>query len=345
MAEAVSNLNTNRLGFTRQEYTGAASTLCNGCGHDSITNHLITAMFELGVDPYAVAKMSGIGCSSKTPAYFLSKSHGFNAVHGRMPSVATGAKLANHELLLLAVSGDGDTASIGIGQFCHLIRRNLDMVYIIENNGVYGLTKGQFSATADVGSKQKDGTVNELETIDCCALAITLGCTFVARSFSGDKKQMVPLIKAGLSHKGMALLDVISPCVTFNDHEGSTKSYSRVKETDTPLHEVGYVPFFEETTADYAEGEETTIGLPDGSSIRLKKLGKDYDPTDKVKAMEMLDSSRLKGVLTTGLLFIDTQRRDFNEILRITETPLNRLTDEALRPSPQALESILEAYR
>ncbi len=345
MSEAVTNPNVNRLGLSRQDYSGAPSTLCNGCGHDSITNHIVTALYELGGDPYLFAKMSGIGCSSKTPAYFLSRSHGFNAVHGRMPSVATGAKLANHELVLLGVSGDGDTASIGLGQFCHLVRRNLDMLYVIENNGVYGLTKGQFSATADVGSVQKGGVINEMETIDCCALATTLGCTFVARSFSGDKKQMVPLIKAGLSHRGLALLDVISPCVTFNDHEGSTKSYSRVKETDTPLHEIGYVPFFEETTVDYAEGSSTEIRLPDGSSIRLKKLGQDYDPTDRVKALEGLDGARRKGILTTGLIYIEPQRKDFNELLHITDRPLSQLGEAEVRPSRETLTEILSEYR
>ncbi|MBI1850102.1 MAG: 2-oxoacid:ferredoxin oxidoreductase subunit beta [Planctomycetes bacterium] len=335
----------NRLGFNRQEYTGSPSTLCNGCGHDSITNHIITALYEIGADPYTFAKMSGIGCSSKTPAYFLSKSHGFNAVHGRMPSVSTGAKLANHELTMLAVSGDGDTASIGIGQFCHLIRRNVRMIYVIENNGVYGLTKGQFSATADTGSKQKDGTINELETIDCCELAITLGCTFVARSFSGDKKQMVPLLKAAMSHDGTALLDVISPCVTFNDHEGSSKSYAHVRETDTPLHEIGYVPSYEETVADYAEGSETDIRFPDGSTIRLKKLDHDYNPKNKVEAVAMLEESRKKGILTTGLIFVDTARKDFNATLHMVDTPLIRLSDAELRPSRETLSRIVESYR
>jgi 2-oxoglutarate/2-oxoacid ferredoxin oxidoreductase subunit beta len=335
----------NRIGVPRQDYTGAPSTLCNGCGHDSITNHIITAMYEIGADPYTFAKMSGIGCSSKTPAYFLSKSHGFNAVHGRAPSVATGAKLANSELTMLLVSGDGDSASIGLGQFCHLVRRNVRMIYVIENNGVYGLTKGQFSATADMGSKQKDGTVNELETIDCCELAITLGCSFVARSFSGDKKQMVPLLKAAMSHNGMALLDVISPCVTFNDHEGSSKSYAHVREADKPLHEIGFVPFFEETTVDYAPGSETDIRFPDGSTIRLKKLSEDYDPKNKVEAIKMLEESRAKGVLTTGLVYVDTSRKDFNDTLHMVEKPLIRLSDEELRPSKETLAKIVATYR
>src|SRR6201990_2343274 len=250
---------TNRLGFTVSEYKGSDSTLCAGCGHDAITAQIIKAFYEYGIDPYTVAKMSGIGCSSKTPAYFLGKSHGFNGVHGRMPAIATGAMLANRDLLTIGVSGDGDTASIGMGQFVHLLRRNIPMIYIIENNGVYGLTKGQFSATADLGSKAKSGVVNDLPAIDVCAMAIELGCNFVCRSFAGDPKQMVALLKAALGHRGTAMFDVISPCVTFNNHEGSTKSYKYAKDHEELLHEISYVPFFEQINVEYAEGEAKDV--------------------------------------------------------------------------------------
>jgi len=262
---------TNLLGHERALYKGSPTTLCQGCGHNSITNHIIKALFEASVDPYMLAKMSGIGCSSKTPAYFLSRSHGFNACHGRMPSVSLGANLANKQLTVLGISGDGDTASIGIGQFVHMVRRNVDMLYIIENNGVYGLTKGQFSATADVGAELKSGEVNELATIDCCALAIQLGGSFVGRAFSGDGKQVVPLIQAGLAHPGTAVLDIVSPCITFNNHRGATKSYDWVEEHKELLHTLAYILPQEEITADYEPGSLTTVQQHDGSLLRLRK--------------------------------------------------------------------------
>jgi len=264
MTETTTGTPKNRAGLTRADYDGAKTTLCPGCGHNAITAGIIQAAFESALEPSRVAKLSGIGCSSKTPAYFLGHSHGFNAVHGRMPSIATGVRVANRELLLIGVSGDGDTASIGLGQFCHLVRRNVPVVYIIENNGVYGLTKGQFSATADIGSTTKGGSVNDLMPIDCCQLAIQLGCAFVARSFSGDQKQLRPLLKAAFAHHGTAVLDVISPCVTFADHEGSTKSYAAVKEHDAPLHDIDFVPFYQDITVDYAPGTTREVQMPDG---------------------------------------------------------------------------------
>ncbi len=336
---------TNRLGFTRDVYKGGVSTLCAGCGHDSITTNLIRALFESGVNPYKVAKLSGIGCSSKTPAYFLGKSHGFNAVHGRMPSIATGAKLANSGLTCVGVSGDGDTASIGMGQFCHLVRRNVDMLYLIEDNGVYGLTKGQFSATADQGSKKKGGAANPFELIDCCELAMTLDCGFVARSFSGDAKQLVPLLKAGTAHRGLALIDVISPCITFNNHEGSTKSYAYVKDHDKPLHAIDYVEPQPEIVVDYDAGTTKVVDLPDGGRIILKKIDRDYDPTDKVAAMSALEEARHAGVLLTGLLYVDPKKADLNAIANMVDKPLWSLTEAETRPSKAVLEEILSGYR
>src|SRR5215203_5166984 len=279
---------TNRIGLELATYRGSKTTLCAGCGHNAISERIIDAFYELGTDPKRVIKLSGIGCSSKTPAYFLGGSHGFNAVHGRMPSVATGALLANASLQGIGVSGDGDTGAIGIGQFVHLMRRNLPLVYIIEDNGCYGLTKGQFSPTADVGSTLKNGVVNDLQPIDTCLMAIELGASFVARSFSGDKKQLLTLLKAALSHLGTAMLDVISPCVTFNDHEGSTKSYSYVKDHDEPVTEVNYVPHFEDITVDYEPGTTQEVKMHDGSRLLLKKLEEAYDPTDKLAAMRVL---------------------------------------------------------
>ncbi|MEK7287893.1 MAG: 2-oxoacid:ferredoxin oxidoreductase subunit beta [Elusimicrobiota bacterium] len=334
----------NRLGLDIEAYKGAASTLCPGCGHDTISRHIINAFYESGVDPCRVAKMSGIGCSSKTPAYFMSRSCGLNAVHGRMPSVATGAKLANRDLLVLGVSGDGDTVSIGMGQFCHLIRRNISMIYIIENNGVYGLTKGQFSATSDLGSKQRWGAVNQMEPIDCCGIALELGCSFVARTFSGDPKQAVPLIKAAIAHKGTCLLDIISPCVTFNNHEGSTKSYASVQKRDTPVHALDFVPFYEEVQVDYPEGSVKEVVLADGSSLYLKKLGKDYDPTNRVKALQVVAEARRAEELLTGLLYVDPKKKDFQEIENIAERPLFELAESDLRPSRKAFEEILERH-
>ncbi len=335
----------NRVGLTAKEYDGAPSTLCKGCGHDSITNRLIQACWEMGVEPHRVAKMSGIGCSSKTPAYFLGKSHGINAVHGRMPSIATGTMVANRTLMAIGVSGDGDTASIGMGQFCHLIRRNVPMLYIIENNGVYGLTKGQFSATADVGSVQKGGAANEYHPIDCCALAINLGCGFVARTFSGDAKQLLQILKAALAYQGTALIDVISPCVTFNDHEGSTKSYKHAKETDTPLHEIGFVPYFEEIKVDYAPGAAQEVTMHDGSKLVLKKLQTDYNPSDRMQALQIIEKGQKENHLITGILYIDPKLKNFNEHLNLVDEPLATLPMEKTRLPKAALDEIMESYK
>ncbi|MBX9695313.1 MAG: 2-oxoacid:ferredoxin oxidoreductase subunit beta, partial [Cyanobacteria bacterium] len=311
----------------------------DGCGHDAITSQIIKAFWELSIEPHQVVKLSGIGCSSKTPAYFLSRSHGFNSVHGRMPSIATGAHAANDSLILLGVSGDGDSASIGLGQFGHLIRRNVPVVYIIENNGVYGLTKGQFSATADVGSKLKDGSTNSMTAIDMCGLAIELGCGFVARSFAGDPRQLVALLKAAISHKGTAVLDVISPCVTFNNHEGSTKSYKYAKEMDTPLHELGFIPFYEQITVDYAPGEARDLEMHDGSVVRLKKVHDDYDPTDRFAADRVIHQSHKDGTLITGLLFLDKNVPQFST--KMVEQPLSSLDEKTLRPPKAALDEIM----
>src|SRR5437868_5325705 len=276
---------TNRIGLTVMEYKGGKTTLCAGCGHNAISERIIDAMYEMGVQPERVAKLSGIGCSSKSPAYFMNRSHSFNSVHGRMPSLATGAMLANRNLIALGVSGDGDTASIGIGQFVHLMRRNLPIIYIIEDNGVYGLTKGQFSATADLGSKLKTGVINDLPPIDTCVLAITLGATFVGRSFSGDKRQLHSMLKAAVAHHGTVMLDIVSPCVTFNDHEGSTKSYKYTKDHDEILQEVSFVPHFEDIAVDYDPGSTLSVTMHDGSHLQLRKLEEDYDPTDKIRAI------------------------------------------------------------
>lgn len=332
---------TNRLGLTLADYKGSPSTLCDGCGHDAITSQIIKAFFELGLEPHKVAKLSGIGCSSKTPAYFLNRSHGFNAVHGRMPSIATGVEVTNKDLLLIGVSGDGDTASIGLGQFCHLIRRNVAMIYIVENNGVYGLTKGQFSATADMGSRLKTGVLNELPAIDLCGLAIELGCGFVARSFAGDPKQLVALLKAAASYRGTAVLDVISPCVTFNNHEGSTKSYKYAKEMETPLHELGYIPFFEQITVDYEPGSLQEVELHDGSHLRLKKINRDYDPTNKQAAINTIFEANQEKQFLTGLLYIDEEKKDFSTLLNLVDEPLATLPQEKVRPDRKALEEIM----
>src|SRR5271165_4026701 len=305
--------NVNIIGLARDVYKGLPTTLCAGCGHNSITNHLIKALFEYGVQPHLLAKMSGIGCSSKTPAYFVEHAHGFNGLHGRMPSAATGAKLADRELLVLGISGDGDTASIGLGQFCHMIRRNVDVTYLVENNGVYGLTKGQFSATADVGSKSKSGTPNEYSTIDICGLAIELGATFVARSFSGDAKQLIPLLQAAFSHRGTSVLDIISPCTTFNDHMGSTKSYAYVKEHDLLLNVPDFIRGAAEIVVDYEPGTAQEITLEDGSRVLLRKLELEYDATDRVGALRTVHLARERDELITGLLFIQTGEPDLCE--------------------------------
>jgi 2-oxoglutarate ferredoxin oxidoreductase subunit beta len=332
----------NRIGLGRDAYKGAATTLCAGCGHNSITNHMIKALYELGIEPWKLAKMSGIGCSSKTPAYLVEAAHGFNGVHGRMPALAAGAKLANRDLVMLGVSGDGDSVSIGLGQFAHMIRRNLDITYVIEDNGTYGLTKGQFSATADVGSVQKRGQPNTLQPIDPCALAITLGCTFVARSFSGDGKQLVPLLKAAIAHRGTALLDVISPCVTFNDHDGSTKSYAYVKEHEEELQDVSFIPYYEEVAVDYEEGTATDVRLHDGSHLVLRKLAHDeHDPTDRLAAFRLIEEGHSSGQLITGLLYARPDQADLVEHERLSSRPLRELGEDDLRLSREQFAAVM----
>jgi 2-oxoglutarate/2-oxoacid ferredoxin oxidoreductase subunit beta len=336
---------TNRIGLTVVDYRGGKTTLCAGCGHNAISERIIDAAYEMGVQPENLVKLSGIGCSSKSPAYFLNRSHGFNSVHGRMPSVATGVALANQKLMLLGVSGDGDTASIGIGQFVHLMRRNLPIIYIIEDNGVYGLTKGQFSATADVGAKLKTGVINDLPPIDTCALAVQLGATFVARSFSGDKKQLLTLLKAALAHRGTVMIDVISPCVTFNDHEGSTKSYKYLKDHDEPVQEIGFVPSFENIDVDYDPGTTASVRMYDGSELRLRKLDRDYDATDKVGALKTMAEAHEKGETLTGVFYLNTQAPTFMDLLHMTDEPLARLPESVARPPKAALDEIMEALQ
>ena len=335
----------NRIGLEVAAYKGNKTTLCAGCGHNAITERIIEALYEMGVEPYRVAKLSGIGCSSKSPAYFLRSSHGFNAVHGRMPSVATGAMLANQNLLPIGVSGDGDTASIGIGQFVHLMRRNLPIIYVIEDNGCYGLTKGQFSATADFGSQLKNGVINDLPAIDTCALAILLGATYVARSFSGDKRQLLALLQGAVAHRGTVMLDVISPCVTFNDHEGSTKSYAYVKEHEEALEDLSFVPFFDDISVDYDPGTTTDITLHDGSHLLLKKLEQDYDPTNKAAALRVLTEAHDKDEVLTGLFYVDTKRKNFLELLNLVDQPLATLPLESVRPPKEALDEVMEELR
>ena len=333
----------NRLGLTVKEYGGLKSTLCVGCGHDVITRQVTQALYEMGVAPHRVAKMSGIGCSSKTTAYFADRGHGFNAVHGRMPAVATGAVLANPTLLAVGVSGDGDTASIGAGQFVHLLRRNVPMIYIVENNGVYGLTKGQFSATADAGSRLKTGVVNDLPAVDLCCLAIELGCGYVARSFSGDMKQLVSLLKGAIAHRGTALLDVVSPCVTFNNHESSTKSYKWAKDHETPIQEIGFVPYFEPIAVDYDPGTTQDVELHDGSHIRLRKLREDYDAMDKLAALTLLQEAQQKNEFLTGLIYVDPQKKDFLSLMGVSAEPLIALPAEKVRPPREALAQMMES--
>jgi len=336
---------TNRIGLSVLDYRGGKTTLCAGCGHNAISERIIDAMYEMGVQPERVAKLSGIGCSSKSPAYFMGRSHSFNAVHGRMPSVATGAMLANRSLLALGVSGDGDTASIGVGQFVHLMRRNLPIIYIIEDNGVYGLTKGQFSATADLGSKLKTGVINDLPPIDTCALAMQLGATFVGRSFSGDKKQLHSMLKAAIAHHGTVMLDVVSPCVTFNDHEGSTKSYKYMKDHDEPLQDINLVPAFEEIDVEYDAGTTVEVTMHDGSRLRLRKLEEDYDPTDKVQSIRRLMEAHEKGEILTGVFYVNTQAPNFIEMLNMTEQPLTTLAESVVRPGREVLEQVMEELR
>jgi 2-oxoglutarate ferredoxin oxidoreductase subunit beta len=336
---------TNRIGLSVLDYKGGKTTLCAGCGHNAISERILEAMYEMGIQPERVAKLSGIGCSSKTPAYFMNRSHSFNAVHGRMPSVATGAVLANRNLLALGVSGDGDTASIGMGQFVHLMRRNLPMIYIIEDNGVYGLTKGQFSATADLGSKLKTGVLNDLPAIDTCAMAITLGATFVGRSFSGDKKQLHSMLKAAIAHNGTVMLDVVSPCTTFNDHEGSTKSYKWMKDHDEPIQDISFVPAFEDITIDYDPGTTVDVTMHDGSHLRLSKLEEDYDPTNRIKAIQRLHEAHEKGEALTGVFYINTKAPSFLDLLNITDDPLATLPQSITRPGKEILDQVMEELR
>jgi len=338
-------LPTNGLGLTRRDYEGAISTLCAGCGHDSISAAIVQACWELAIEPHRVAKLSGIGCSSKTPTYFLGQSHGFNSVHGRMPSVLTGANLANRDLLYLGVSGDGDSASIGLGQFAHSIRRGVNMTYIVENNGVYGLTKGQFSATADRGSKAKRGAVNTDEGIDLVALALQLGATYVARSFSGDKGQLVPLIKGALIHEGAAFIDVLSPCVAFNNHDGSTKSYDYVREHNEAVNRLDVITMHGEITADYAPGTVREVRQHDGSVLRLRKLEEGYDPADRIAAMTYVQSRYAQGEIVTGLLYVDGEPRDLHASLNTVERPLNGLAEAELCPGAAALEKLNASLR
>jgi 2-oxoglutarate ferredoxin oxidoreductase subunit beta len=335
----------NHIGLEVVQYKGSRTTLCAGCGHNSISERIVEAFYDLGINPYTVAKFSGIGCSSKSPAYFLGHSHGFNGVHGRMPAIATGALLANHTLLGVGVSGDGDTASIGLGQFMHLVRRNVPMIYIIENNGVYGLTKGQFSATADIGSTLKTGIANDLPPFDCCALALKWGATFVARSFSGDKRQLQAIMKTAVAHRGLSVIDVISPCVTFNDHVGSTKSYSYMKEHEEVLQELDFVPYFEDISVEIPEGEVRDVQLHDGSHLRIRKLARDFDPADRFQALQALEESEAKGEVLTGVLYLNTNKPTFLDLLNLTPEPVATLPESKVRPTKAVLDSLMDELR
>ena len=339
------SLPTNALGYTRRHYEGAVSTLCAGCGHDSISAGIVQAFFDLAIEPHRVAKLSGIGCSSKTPTYFLGSSHGLNSVHGRMPSVLTGANLANRDLIYLGVSGDGDSASIGLGQFAHSLRRGVNMLYIVENNGVYGLTKGQFSATADTGSKSKRGVVNNDSSIDLVGLALQLGATFVARSFSGDKSQLVPLIKAAVEHQGAAFIDVISPCVAFNNHAGSTKSYDYIREHNAVLNRLDFIPNREQINAEQAADQVTEIRQHDGSVLRLRAVADDYNAHDRIAAAAYLAERAAEGEIATGLLYVDPEPEDLHRHLNTASLPLNCLNERALCPGSDALDKINASLR
>lgn len=338
-------LQRNRVGYTRRDYEGKISTLCAGCGHDSISAAIIQACWQMDVQPHRVAKLSGIGCSSKTPDYFLGASHGFNTVHGRMPSVLTGANLANRELLYLGVSGDGDSASIGLGQFAHAMRRGVRMVYIVENNGVYGLTKGQFSATADRGSKSKKGAVNNDSPVDMIGLALQLGATYVARGFSGDKTQLVPLIEGAIRHGGAAFIDVVSPCVAFNNHPGSTRSYDYVREHNEAVSRIDFIDLAPEVTASPAAGEVLELPQPDGSTMRLRKLHAEHDPTDRVSALNLVQAHQARGEIVTGLLYVDPQATDLHAALNTVGAPLNQLGTAELCPGAAVLERINAGLR
>jgi 2-oxoglutarate ferredoxin oxidoreductase subunit beta len=336
---------TNRVGLTELDYRGSPSTLCAGCGHDTISARIISVAYDLSLDPTQVIKMSGIGCSSKTPAYFLGRAHGFNGLHGRMPSTATGALLANHALKAIGVSGDGDTTSIGLGQFIHMVRRNVPMIYIVENNGVYGLTKGQFSATADEGQQLKYAGLNELPPIDVCLEALVADCGFVARSFAGDRKQVDQLLKAAFAHRGTAILDIISPCVTFNNHEESTKSFSWGRAHEVAVSDMSWIPAQEEIHVEYAEGTTVDVEMHDGSHIRLRKLGRDYDPRDRDSAMKLLEEAHRKQEFLTGLMYINEDRPSLPELERLPETPLARLPEQRLRPSRESLAKLMASMQ
>jgi len=336
----------NVINEPKDSYTGGKSSLCPGCGHDQISSVIVNAAWENGIEPHRIAKMSGIGCSSKTPAYYLGQSHGFNTVHGRMPSVTTGANVVNNDLTYLGVSGDGDSASIGIGQLIHAIRRNVDMVYIVENNGVYGLTKGQYSATADVGSKKKKGAVNETQPIDLCAMAINLGCSFVARSFSGSKKQLTAIIKAAISHKGFALIDVISPCVTFNNNDESLRSYGYVKDNTAELHSVGYIPHFSPLEqVEVPAGSYRDITLHDGSTMRLETISEDHDISDAVAALGALHNADAERKHVMGLLYFDGEKPSLDAELNLHDTPITEMAEDILRPSREQLAEVVAALR
>jgi 2-oxoglutarate ferredoxin oxidoreductase subunit beta len=335
----------NRIGLEVINYKGSKTTLCAGCGHNSISERVVECFYELGIDPYSVAKFSGIGCSSKSPAYFLGLAHGFNGVHGRMPAIATGALLANRTLLGLGVTGDGDTASIGLGQFMHMVRRNVPLIYLIENNGVYALTKGQFSATADLGTTQKGGAPNDLPPFDCCALALKWGATFVARSFSGDKKQLQTIIKAAIAHKGLSVIDVISPCVTFNDHVGSTKSYGYMKEHEEVLQELDFVPSFEDISVDVPDGETLDVRMHDGSHLRIRKLSRDFDPTNRLTALAAMEAAEAEGEVLTGVLYVNENKLDLLGLLNLCDLPLATLPQDTVRPPKVVLEEVMEELR
>lgn len=335
---------SNSIGLEILDYRGSKSTLCAGCGHNVVAERILEAYYEMGIQPERVMKISGIGCSSKSLAYFMSRSFSFNSVHGRMPSVATGAILANKTMRTIGISGDGDTASIGIGQFAHLLRRNLPIIYLVEDNGVYGLTKGQFSATADIGSKLKTGVINDLPPIDVCALAIQMGATFVGRSFSGDKKQLSTMLKAAIAHKGTVLLDIISPCVTFNDHEGSTKSYKYMKEHDEVVNETGFIAPFEEISVEYDHDTTVDVQMHDGSHLRLRKLHEDYTPTNKAGAVNLLMETHEKGEVLTGIFYVDTHELDFASRLNMVDEPLATLPEERVRPSREVFAELMQAH-
>lgn len=341
MAVQEPEVERNRISLTRNDYKGRPSTLCKGCGHDSITQRIVTAAYDLSLNPTQVIKLSGIGCSSKTPAYFMNQSHGINGLHGRMPSMATGATIANHTLTAIGVSGDGDTASIGMGQFKHMVRRNIPVVYIIENNGVYGLTKGQFSATADEGQKLKYAGTNELPAIDVCLEALIADCGFVARSFAGDPRQVENLLKAAISHRGTAVIDIISPCVTFNDADDANKSYAYGRAHEEIISDFGFVPAFEEITVDYAEGETANVRMHDGSIVQLKKLDSGYDPRDRYAAMKLLEDAHRQQQFITGLIYINEERPTLPEVTHLPATPLAQLPPEKLRPTREALAKVM----